>query len=102
MFFFAALTLAVILVLWQNPFVSAVILGGFHIIVLVYLKSRRLFFTYLFGFMLGPLAEVLAILAGAWTYTVPQFFGIPVWLPFLWGAATLTAGYFVSLRTKYE
>lgn len=102
MVFFAALTLAVAVSYWREPYLTAGVLIVFHSVVLWYLNSRRLFLTYLFGFVFGPIAEALSIAAGAWSYANPQFFGVPVWLPFVWGAATVTAGYFVLLQTVHE
>jgi len=99
---FASMTLVLTIVLWREPYLLAGVLACFHIVVLLYLQKRRFLFTYLFGFVLGPIAEALSIAAGAWTYTLPQFAGVPVWLPFLWGATTLTAGYFANMRTAHE
>ncbi len=73
-----------------------------HASTLLYLKTRRYFFGYLFGFVLGPVSEILLIHRGAWAYTEPGLFGVPLWLPFLWGAAVVTAGFFFMIRTPYE
>lgn len=35
----------------------------------------------------GAVGEIIAVAYGAWIYSIPAFFGIPIWLPFLWGAA---------------
>jgi hypothetical protein len=49
-------------------------------------KSLHLFWA---GFILGPLAEAFCIYFGAWQYSNPFVFGIPMYLPFVWGNATL-------------
>jgi hypothetical protein len=41
------------------------------------------------GAVLGPVAEAVAVACGAWTYTVPDALGLPLWLPVAWGLATL-------------
>jgi hypothetical protein len=41
------------------------------------------------GALLGPIAEIVAVAHGAWTYDTPDFLGIPLWLPVGWGLATL-------------
>jgi putative membrane protein len=49
-------------------------------------RSDRLF--YFAGFVLGPLVELLAVSSGAWTYAKPLWV-VPIWLPVLWGIASL-------------
>jgi len=44
---------------------------------------------YLIGAILGPLGEMIGVRSGAWQYSSPTFLGIPLWLPFAWGAMTL-------------
>jgi hypothetical protein len=82
-------TLLVTAALWRHP------LG---LIVLVFLVGCAIFLlrptvsslvVYAVGFAFGPLAEILGIHAGAWRYSAPDFLGIPIWLPFVWGNAAL-------------
>ena len=44
---------------------------------------------YLSGAILGPLGETIGVRSGAWQYSSPMFLGIPLWLPFAWGAMTV-------------
>ena len=39
--------------------------------------------------IVGPIAEIVAIHFGAWTYANPSFLGIPIWLIPLYGALIL-------------
>lgn len=39
--------------------------------------------------ILGPLAEIVCIKFGVWTYSKPVFLGIPPWLPIAWGEAVV-------------
>jgi len=57
--------------------------------------SKPCVLCYLIIFVSGPLAESSCIHLGVWTYANPAFFGIPLWLPFLWGNAGL---YILSLK----
>lgn len=73
--------------LWQQVCPLSLIL-----LVLVLLKhkvfpaKRELLFFTLTG-LLGSTGEVIGISGGAWSYTKPQLFNIPLWLPLLWGLA---------------
>jgi hypothetical protein len=91
-------SLLVVALFWGHALETAFFLFCIDALALLYFKRRRLLFSYLFGFFFGPLAEVVAIHAGAWTYAAPQFFGMPLWLPFLWGSAVITFAYFYDLK----
>jgi len=53
--------------------------------VFFYCKEDIIFFIY--GAILGPLAEIICIRYGVWQYSNPLFFGIPFWLVVVWGLA---------------
>lgn len=44
---------------------------------------------YVAGAIIGPLGEIACIHFGVWQYANPTFLGIPAWLPFAWGLATM-------------
>lgn len=69
---------------------------------LLHFKKRRYIGVYLFGFLFGPLLEIAAIYFGAWQYTSPDFFGIPFWLPFVWGNAAITIASVYALFEKHD
>lgn len=46
---------------------------------------HRALACYVFGAVLGPFGEMLAVYHGAWCYPDPTCLGIPVYLPFGWG-----------------
>ena len=81
----AALTLALSYFFWQNPALLVVFLGITSILMVWNEGDRVAVYVFGIGFVLGPLAEALAIHAGAWTYTDPHLLGFSVWLPSLWG-----------------
>jgi hypothetical protein len=42
---------------------------------------------------------MIAIYFGAWNYSHPDFLGIPYWLPFVWGNASL---YIIDWHTMID
>jgi hypothetical protein len=76
-------------VLWPRPWLllGALIVWGGVLLWRWHTRSDLVFFFL--SLVLGPLAEGVAIAAGAWAYTRPLWL-IPVWLPLLWGIAALT------------
>ncbi|MCX5807425.1 MAG: hypothetical protein NT010_15390 [Proteobacteria bacterium] len=41
--------------------------------------------VFIAGAVLGSIAEIIATKAGTWSYALPTFLNIPIWLPFAWG-----------------
>lgn len=70
-------------------------------IVIAYIKHRTypikkelLWFTSIF--VGGPMVEIILVnFSKAWSYSDPQLFGIPIWIPFYWGlmGTTLIVSY---------
>ena len=48
-------------------------------------KDKIALYLYIIAFLLGPLAESLAIYFGAWSYADPHLLGFSIWLPLVWG-----------------
>lgn len=44
---------------------------------------------YVAGALIGSVTEIIATKAGIWSYTIPSFLNIPLWLPFAWGFAVV-------------
>jgi hypothetical protein len=40
---------------------------------------------FVFGAIIGLIAEVVAVHFGAWQYTNPSLLRVPIWLPIAWG-----------------
>jgi len=55
--------------------------------MLVVRKSKEDIIIYIICAVLGAVAESIGVKAGAWTYYDTTLFGIPYWLPFVWGFA---------------
>jgi len=86
--FMYALCVTLVATLWDKPIFLMFCYVIISVILLIKWHTRNDYLFYLVAFVLGPLAEFVAILFGAWTYSKP-FYVIPVWLPFLWGISSL-------------
>jgi len=51
--------------------------------------------------VLGPLNEILLTYYGAWSYTLPSFFRIPIWLIPLYGIFALAVRRISIVTTTY-
>jgi len=40
--------------------------------------------------LLGTVGESLIMLSGAWSYSQQHILNFPLWLPFIWGLASVT------------
>jgi hypothetical protein len=82
--------LCVILVagLWLKPIllILCYVLMSLILFAKCHTGSDCLF--YAVAFVLGSLAEFVAVYFGAWEYSKPFYF-IPIWLPFAWGMGAL-------------
>ena len=59
-------------------------------IIIVKLWHQKYDIVYfIVGAILGPLGEIVCIYYGTWIYINPNFLGIPVWLPLVWGIASI-------------
>jgi hypothetical protein len=58
------------------------------ILVFIRWHTRSDLVFYFTAFVIGSVAESIAIYFGAWKYSKP-FYLIPIWLPLLWGIAAL-------------
>jgi len=57
--------------------------------MIIILKKIHYIIIFIFCGIAGAIAEIIGIYFGAWSYSKPFFYGIPIWLPFLWGIAAL-------------
>jgi len=73
---------------WQQPLIATASLLAIGIL-LNWNTRWQLLRVYLVFALAGSLSEILAIWSGAWSYGLPQLFGIPIWLPLVWGNSSL-------------
>lgn len=83
----AILSLVFICTLYGHPYILLLALTALSAVFLLLHKKMAYLYVFAITAFFGPLAEAVAIYFGAWTYAIPQFIGIPVWLPVLWGLA---------------
>ena len=83
-----AICVILVAVFWHKPtlLMLCYVLTGLILFAKWHSKSDFLF--YAVAFILGPLAEFVAVSFGAWEYSEPFYF-IPIWLPFIWGISAL-------------
>ena len=75
--------------LWQTPFLLTFCLLGVAILMFLVEAKKQAITIYTIVFLVGSVSEIFLIYFGAWVYTDPHFFNVPIWLPFLWGNAGL-------------
>jgi hypothetical protein len=88
----AALALATLFltaILWRYPVALVALLLVTAAAIFRIRPNASSAIVYLTGFVFGPTAEAASITTGAWEYDSTFVFGIPVWLPFVWGNAAL-------------
>jgi ABC-type proline/glycine betaine transport system permease subunit len=85
----ALLTLVVPSFFLNNQIISVALLLVLALLMLAIEWNRKNIILYIIVMISGPLAEVIAIYFGVWTYKDSFFAGIPIWLPFVWGNAGL-------------
>jgi hypothetical protein len=64
-------------------------------------KTQDLYF-FITGAVVGPIGEIICIHFGVWHYANPTLFGIPIWLPFVWGLATILIKRIVETFVRIE
>ena len=81
-------TLVAATMFWRMELFATLIIAGIGVVMMTSgdQKERMLYITCA---ILGSIAEMIAIYFGAWKYATPTVFGIPMWLPFVWGNAAL-------------
>ena len=66
-------------------------------------KKHDIYF-FVFGAIIGLIAEVVAVHFGAWQYTNPSILRVPIWLPIAWGFVVVLikriTEIFVEIRSK--
>jgi hypothetical protein len=84
---FAGFALVIILLFYDKIILTTVLEITLGSIGLIKWKSKVTLIVYFIAF-LGAITEMIVIATvGAWNYTLPNFWNIPIWLFFLWGNA---------------
>ena len=79
------ITVFIVALSWKNNILCLVLLLVLWAIQVFFWPKKNDLSYFLIAFILGPIAEIIAIKFGAWQYSNTNFLGIPIWLPVLWG-----------------
>ncbi|MBM3229345.1 hypothetical protein FJZ26_02845 [Candidatus Parvarchaeota archaeon] len=83
----AVLSLLVVALGWKDQYLVFALLLAIGAGFIYVGKSRNETILFALYGLWGASAEAIAIWLGGWNYSNPLFFGIPLWLPILWGIA---------------
>lgn len=75
--------------LYNNNLILTLFLIAYWTIGIKYWYKLHDIYLFITGAVVGPLGEIICISFGAWQYANPTLLGIPLWLPFAWGFATV-------------
>ena len=76
----------------KEPLTLSLGLSVWSIGLLWIMENKKNIYFYLMMAVLGPLAEIVCVYMGVWSFYNPDFLGIPYWLPFFWGIIGLCLG----------
>ena len=96
---FAVLTVLIAIFFYKNILLAALLLIIVSLVGLLKWKSRMTLIIFTAGAILGPIAEIVAVHYGVWSYSLINFFNIPSWLIPVWGNAAVFV-YHISLEIK--
>lgn len=85
----ATISLMSVALLWCHNIILFALLLIMAAALFLIERSNSEIKTFLFCAICGMTAEYIAISFGAWNYQNPNFFNIPIWLPLLWGIASV-------------
>lgn len=92
-----ATCLSIICLLWSNNLLTAFLLLIVCCASLHYWHRKREMVIFITASIAGPMAEIICIKFGVWSYANPTFLDIPLWLPLAWGLG-VTLVYRISKR----
>jgi ubiquinone biosynthesis protein Coq4 len=64
-------------------------------------KKHDIYF-FITGAVVGSIGEIVCIHFGVWQYANSTFLGIPMWLPLVWGLATILIKRISEMFVKIE
>ena len=70
---------------WRsNFFLTLALILGWLVAIRLWHKKEDIL-AFIVGALMGSVGEINAVAFGAWSYSNPDIFGIPFWLPLFWG-----------------
>lgn len=84
----AILTLIAVSYFYRNIILTTALVGIIGIVGLARWKSKTTLILFVLGGILGTVSEMICVLAGAWSYSINNLLGVPLWLFLVWGNAS--------------
>lgn len=78
-----------VILVWKHTFLVTGILIAAYLVRYFIWPDREDHVFYAAGAIIGSVTEIIATRAGIWSYALPSFLNIPLWLPFAWGFAVV-------------
>lgn len=71
---------------WQNNILLFIIYLILTLGLIYFRKDKIEFIIFIYGILIGAIAEVIGTqISGYQSFANPDFAGIPIWLPIVWG-----------------
>ena len=86
---FGVFNLVAVSLFYKDILLTVAILGLLTVLLFVYYRSPILIAVFVFCTVFGAFSEIFSVGSGVWSYTLVDFFNIPLWLFLLWGNAGL-------------
>lgn len=99
---FIILSVFAVWFLWQNVFLTTIVLFSLAIIELISIGSKKVALMFVLCAIGGGIVEGVASHFGNWHYSSPSFFNIPLWLLPGWGNAGIFIIAFYKLLDKVK
>ena len=88
-YFLCIFSLVLVIKFYNNELLLFILLFILSIILLLLKKSKIELTLFIISGIFGPLAEIVSISSGAWTYSKISLLIVPLWLFPLWGIAAI-------------
>jgi len=86
---------------WDNILLTGLLIIAWFFGLKFWHKKHDIYF-FITGAIVGSVGEIICISFGVWQYANPTFLGIPLWLPFVWGLATMLIKRIAEIFVKIE
>jgi hypothetical protein len=84
-------TIIIVILFWKNYALLGILLVTLGFVKHKIMPIKIEFLWFVVSAIVGTAGESLIIMGGPWTYSVVNILNFPLWLPFLWGVAGITA-----------
>jgi hypothetical protein len=85
--FFGLAVLLVVILFYENIWLSTLLLGLISIVGLLKWRSWLTFSIFIFAGFFGSIAEIIAVYFSVWSYSVISIINVPLWLFLVWADA---------------